>query len=148
MVRDMTTLLEFDVRGIIPETKGSWRSVGRGRLIPDNPKSASWENAIAWMARQAISRKAARGVSFSVEPERVGVVLLFVLPPPPSKAKKYRRDIDKLARAALDALTGIVYADDEQVDELEVSKITDTNAASWGVHVRVYRLEFIAKEQT
>ena len=32
-------------------------------------------------------------------------------------------DIDKLIRAVLDALTGIFYADDAQVDELYVTKM-------------------------
>lgn len=40
---------------------------------------------------------------------------------PPFPAKK--PDLDKLARATLDALTGIVFADDEQVVTLRVRKV-------------------------
>jgi Holliday junction resolvase RusA-like endonuclease len=36
-------------------------------------------------------------------------------------------DIDKLARAVLDALTGIVYDDDSQVIELQATKRFDTH---------------------
>lgn len=139
------TIAEFDVRGL-PYTKGSWRSVGKGRMIPDDPRSAAWEALIQWYARVAWRRRATFTRTDTPIADRVGVVLLFVLPVPPNKAKKHRRDIDKLARCALDALTGIIYLDDEQVDELEVSKITSSKSTELGVHVRVYRIEPEPKE--
>jgi len=58
----------------------------------------------------------------------VAVYLVFVLPRPVSLPKKVhyhtkRPDIDKLARAALDALTGVFFKDDSQVTNLNVGKM-------------------------
>ena len=58
----------------------------------------------------------------------VSVELHFLLLRPPSVSEKKRPypsvmpDIDKLARAALDAMTGIVFRDDAQVVRLDVTK--------------------------
>ena len=59
--------------------------------------------------------------------EAVKVRVVFALPRPKSLAKKVsahikRPDIDKLARAALDALSGVIWRDDSQVVELVASK--------------------------
>jgi len=73
---------------------------------------------------------------------RVAVHLQFMLQRP-SSAPKTRRtwpigarsgDIDKLARAVLDSLTGVLFADDAQVTELVVTKDYGTP----GVIIEVY----------
>ena len=46
-------------------------------------------------------------------------------------------DVDKLSRAALDALTGIVYADDCQVVELRVRKVYCERWVQPGVSIDV-----------
>lgn len=124
-------MVSFFVDGLA-ETKGSWRAVGAGRMIPDNPRAKSWESRVSWSARLAMRHN--EPMSGACE-----VVATFVLPVPPSKAKKHRRDLDKLARAALDGLNGIVYVDDEQVAELHVRKVTTDNAREIGMHIAVSR---------
>lgn len=112
--------LTFEVDGM-PVTKGSWKP-GRGRggriiLVPDNPGEESWALQVAWAARTALRRPP--------DPDKLGrycAHLEFTLEPPPNRTRTNRRDADKLARSVLDALTGIVWADDEQVDQLTVEK--------------------------
>jgi Holliday junction resolvase RusA-like endonuclease len=117
-------LLAFYVEGL-PETKGSWRSV-RGRddkpkFIPDNDREEGWATAVAWMARaELMKQRNVNRASFPLAVARVAIKIDFDLPVP--KGKKHKRDIDKLARSVLDALQGLVYVDDEQVDILHLSK--------------------------
>src|SRR5262252_2378773 len=94
-------MLYFRVDGI-PQSKGSWRPAGRRRsggirLVPDNEAETAWAEQVAWAARQALL-------------------------PPPSGRRTNRRDLDKLCRSVLDALTGIVWVDDEQVDRIMLDK--------------------------
>lgn len=112
----MLTALSFEVAGM-PETKGSWRPArnrrtGRVVLRPDNEREASWAMLVAWAARQALRAPPCP------DGREYAVTLRFVLPTPPSRRRTGRRDIDKLARSVLDALTGIVWLDDEQACEL------------------------------
>jgi Holliday junction resolvase RusA-like endonuclease len=126
--------LAFFVPGM-PQTKGSWRIVRGRQLVPDNEHEPAWAEAIAWAARAA---GAAR-----VPPTRDRIVMevRFMLPVPPNKRRTNRRDLDKLARSALDALQGLVYVDDEQVDDLILRKRTTPIASELGAHVRVTRAE-------
>lgn len=97
----------------LPETKGSWVAVGRGRMRRDNPREKAWADAVGWAAKVAMRGKL----------PLVGGVLVvidFVLPAP--VGRKNQRDVDKLARSCLDSLSGIVYVDDEQVRQLVVVK--------------------------
>ncbi len=114
----------------MPETKGSWIG-GRGRLRPDNPREQAWATQIGWLAR-------ARLRDTPPSTARLSVALRFTLLPPPNRSKKNRRDIDKLARSALDAMSGIVYVDDEQVDRLGIVKVL---GAAPGVDILVEELE-------
>jgi crossover junction endodeoxyribonuclease RusA len=100
----------------VPETKGSWIPLGGGRVKADNPRERGWANAIAWSAKLQV-----RGRKPGLE--RISVTMVFHLPPPPNKTKKNRRDVDKMVRSVLDALSGIAYADDEQVDRIEATKV-------------------------
>lgn len=108
-------ICSFFVEGLA-ETKGSWISLGAGRMKADNPRERPWAARTAWTARIEMRGK---------EPtrKRVSVSIEVTLPAPPNATKKNRRDIDKLARSILDALTGIVYVDDEQVDDLTIRKV-------------------------
>jgi Holliday junction resolvase RusA-like endonuclease len=124
-------VIEFIVEGL-PQSKGSWRAIpGMGRLIPDNPKEGAWAALVGWHAKMAMMRTPTRAPTMITG--FAAVALEFTLPP--KKGRKNQRDIDKLVRSVLDALTGIVYVDDEQVVRLEASKITAERGH--GVRVRV-----------
>ncbi len=73
----------------------------------------------------------------------VTVALEFVLPRPKSAPKTRtpaatkRPDVDKLARAILDAITGICVADDAQVTHLCAKKRLGEIGETPGVHIRI-----------
>lgn len=121
----MKPWVTFRVDGL-PETKGSWRAVGSGRMKRDNPREKAWGETVGWVARMAMRNKL----------PIVGalVALDFDLPPP--VGKKNKRDIDKLARSILDAMNGLVYIDDENVRELVACKQVTHRGV--GVDVNVY----------
>lgn len=88
----------------------------------------SWRNGIAYEARQAL-RQAERdpdGFRASADrdvPYRVTLRFTFARPKSVKRVEMtVKPDIDKLARAALDALTGLVWLDDCQVISLVVQK--------------------------
>lgn len=115
-------MLTYVVRGM-PETKGSWRPVrdrktGATRLISDNPAEDAWATLVAWTTRAAL-----RNV-LAPNDRRYAVHLQFLLPVPPNRRRTNRRDIDKLMRSVLDALTKLIWLDDEQVEDAHLSKRT------------------------
>ncbi|HSR79056.1 MAG TPA: RusA family crossover junction endodeoxyribonuclease [Xanthobacteraceae bacterium] len=136
----MIARLEFRVDGF-PQTKGSWKVAGRKRngaprMLPDNPAETSWAESVAWAAKAAL-----RGHHSTGDDRRYAVALDFTLVPPPNRGKTNRRDLDKLARSVLDALTGIVWHDDEQVDRLELSKsVTGPGRPKPGVAIVIVAL--------
>lgn len=103
----------------VPAPQGSKRHVGRGILIESSKAVGPWRERVALAAHSH-----ARGLLGGP----VSVDLVFVLPRPKSAPKcttlpaVKRPDIDKLARAILDALTGVWIADDSQVIDLRATK--------------------------
>ena len=80
---------------------------------------SEWRNIIAQAALKEIGRPL-------LWTGPVWVSLCFVYKRPRGQygvGKATRPDIDKLARAALDALTGFLWVDDAQVTKLEVMKM-------------------------
>ncbi len=141
--------VSFFVPGI-PATKGSHKVISRGRggrqlarplVINDNPRGYSWARAVATMARfEMASRPPLEGA--------VAVTMLFALPRPKRHHRANgtlkpaapehpatRPDLDKLARSAGDALTGIVYRDDSQVVTLALEKHYALRGQEPGVRV-------------
>jgi len=142
--------LEFTVYGV-PATKGSLQPGGarcstcggsgryasgvcphcRGRGLftwahEDNNRTRPWMSALKAEAQLAVSREL-RGTPMYCG--RVRVALAFGLPKPKSAPKrrpsypiKKRDDLDKLCRAVLDALTGVLWRDDGQVTDLSAGK--------------------------
>jgi len=115
-----------------PAVKGSTFSFFyRGRIVTkqDAKNLTSWAAQVAWCAREA-------GVPLI--PKGVGVIVsvVYEFAPPIRLVRSSpctRPDIDKLARALLDALTGVAYEDDGQVVALTVRKMygTDTRTRVW-----------------
>lgn len=124
-----TVIFGFVVRGI-PVPQGSMRAflpkgTKRPVVVHGKPKELS-----SW--RHDIQHEAARSAKevglLSPTSGPVEVYLRFYLRVPKSlpKTKKKRPtkrpDIDKLARSALDALTGVIFEDDSQVCKLAATK--------------------------
>ena len=98
---------------------------------------AAWRGAIATEARSAFTELAT---------DPIAIELKFYLPRPVSRPKRERfpdrkPDADKLARAALDALTGVAFRDDAQVVRLWVGKLYAEPTQQTGVQVTVGAVE-------
>lgn len=131
----MTTERTFHVPGM-PSTKGSTRSfyspkAKRVVTMADNrEEQKAWEARVALTARQS-------GAPF-VTGIPIGIHVTFFIPRPKGDyrtgkhagelratapaAPAKKPDVDKLLRAVLDGLTGVIYHDDAQVVEVQASK--------------------------
>ena len=115
-----------------PRPQGSMKFINRGgRSVPiQNQKLEHWRSSVTMYAQLAMDGRAvANGVSLSL-------VFLFQRPKNHYRTWKYSHllkdsspdrmlkapDIDKLIRAVLDSLTGIVFTDDCEVDTVGVVK--------------------------
>lgn len=113
-----------------PVTEGSTRALvtrsGRPVVLHDNPALQRYRTSIAWVAHAAMQ----------VQPVTcdVCVSLHFAVGP---TGNHRRLDLDKLTRAVLDALTGIVYKDDAQVAELHCERVAASDAVRAGVWIEV-----------
>ena len=155
----MTDIVDFEVRGL-PVAQGSPRAfvAGKRAIVATEARSgyggrtsplAAWRHAIAARARDVMIGAPQRGP--------VAVHLWFRFPRPashylPANGRRpapelrvdapefvgTKPDADKVARAALDALTGVVWIDDSQVVRLVVEK---RYADTPGVGVRVWRAD-------
>ena len=102
-------------------TKGSVVAIATktGAIVkPDNRRLGVWSQACGWAARLAKLPCAPRGVGVHVE-------AVYELVPPIKRRPSpcVRPDLDKLARALLDALIGVAFVDDQQVVSLTVRKV-------------------------
>jgi crossover junction endodeoxyribonuclease RusA len=132
-------MIAFRVDGI-PAPKGSTKAfVVRGRAVTteDNARTRPW----AALVRDAARESAGTTIAF---PRGVPVRLtaIFDMPRPVSLPKRViaatkKPDLDKLARAIKDAMTGVVWQDDSQVVALLVSKRYALPGERPGVDVEV-----------
>ena len=136
----------FEVPGV-PQPQGSTkafrhRTTGRVMVTSDNARLRPWRDAVCWHARQALAGRGAL-----VGPVAVAVEFRFRRPaghfgkrglrPAAPREHVVRPDLDKLARAVLDALNEAgVWRDDAQVVELRLRKGYDEAA---GVLIEVAR---------
>lgn len=137
-------MISFWVSGI-PQPKGSTRGfyakkLQRVIITAANSKTRPWEQAIRAEAKIA-------GCKPVTGPVRVG--LLFYLPRPRGHSGKRglrpsapmhpitKPDIDKLARAALDAMTHEAWVDDAQVVDLSVTKLYASDVRGPGVRIEL-----------
>lgn len=112
-----------------PAPKGSTRAfVVKGRAVTTNANKATkpWEQQVSAVVAEAMCN----GTIEFPRPAAVHLGLVFLMPRTASEPKRSTRphtrkpDIDKLARCAIDALTGLVFEDDSQVVHLSTSKRT------------------------
>lgn len=118
-------MITFEVLGN-PVTQGSGKAItdraGNARYIPDHRGPLTvWRSSIAHAAQLAADG------AFAERSVPVWVSVMFRLQRPKSAPKRVIRpttkpDVDKMARAGLDALTGVLFADDSQVVSLHVQK--------------------------
>lgn len=144
-------LIDVFVPGM-PLAKGSPRLlVVKGRTKPvESGAEIEWERTVrTW----ALTVARPRPVLCDEGP--IAVRLRFYLRPPQTaraarggivEASSRPYDVDKLARAILDALQGsktqrpVIMADDKQVVLLSASKTLVERGARTGVHIRAWRL--------
>lgn len=137
-------LIEFFVPGKAAP-QGSKRHVGRGILIESSKEVGPWRERVALVAHGAMAaEKALNGTGIVPRTTPVQVEIQFFLPRPASAPKKQiamtkRPDIDKIARACLDALTDVVFEDDSQVVNLHLYKRYTgfVNQSEPGARIRV-----------
>lgn len=114
----------------VPTPQGSTKSyVVKGRAVTtsDNPRTRPWRQVVGAVLRQHLHCGAIAypvgAVALVIEcvmPRRAADMTQRVQEWSPSHVSK--PDLDKLARAILDALTGILYRDDSQVVRIVASK--------------------------
>jgi len=105
-----------------PSVNRLWRQ-GRGR-VHLSPEAREWREEAQWRLRLRWGRQEALE----------GPVVVHILAVPPDNRK---RDLDNLGKSVLDALQGVVLADDSQVRRLLLDR-TEPQPGGW-VLVRVFR---------
>ncbi len=128
---------EFFVHGI-PRPKGSLRMVpvggGRVRLTSDNRRLKDWHACV----EGEIVAAGLNRVGALEGPVRVHLAFYLPKPKRPKSPKHITKpDIDKIARATLDPMTGLLFGDDAQVMALYVTKEYETADIGPGARVRV-----------
>lgn len=99
---------------------------GKPRLTSDNTKMKPYRQQVGWSALGARAEAGYSGL-FADKHVAVGVDIKFYFAKPPSISKKrihvvVKPDIDKICRSSIDAMTGILYADDSQIISLTATK--------------------------
>lgn len=109
-------------------------------MVESSKAVKPWRVDVAWAAREHFPTPLAGPVRLE---------LGFVMPRPKSTPKSKtpaaikRPDVDKLARAVLDAITGVVVADDSQVVHLVATKRIAEPGEESGVMLRAFECEAV-----
>jgi crossover junction endodeoxyribonuclease RusA len=136
----------------VPQAKGNVRMSASGHYYDTNRRLKGWLNAIQ---AKAIGEMSGRGWPMLTTPVHVNAVFSF--PRPLKHHANNRRDrpirkdapmlhakqpdIDKVIRAVLDAMTGVVYTDDNLVSKIDAIKLWASDQDDAGVHISVFELE-------
>lgn len=121
--REEKAMIEFTVYGT-PRPQGSTRAffvkkLGRAVITTDNTKLKPWRQQISDTALSLAAQMFQRETP-------VEVTMNFYFTKPASAKKRrgmtVKPDIDKTARAILDAITGVLIVDDAQVVEMHARK--------------------------
>ncbi len=110
-------------------------SATTGRIVmPQKPAVRDWRKLVADAARMA-----SRNVKVDMACAKSVKLMFFVRRP--KSATRLRPTVppdgDKLLRACLDAMKGVLYDDDAQVCEIIVHKMYETDKDAEGVQVTV-----------
>lgn len=130
-----TDVVEFFVPGR-PAPQGSKRHVGHGIMVESSRELGPWRERVALAAHTAMAGS-------ELLDGAVILTLEFVLSRPKSTPKRRtpaatkRPDVDKLARAVLDAITDVVIVDDAQVIDLRATKRLAELGEMPGVQIRI-----------
>lgn len=125
-----------------PVPQGSTRAFvvgGRAVTTAANVKTRPWRADIQAGIAYHLQRSGIVGIALPAGP--VMVELTFVMPRRKSEPKRSspahtrKPDTDKLIRAVLDAMTGLVYTDDAQVTRIGAEKRTAALGEPPGVHL-------------
>lgn len=117
-----------DGRPMVRQTaKGAVVPVIRTKTMSDNPKNKGWRQLVAEAASVAIEVSLIEAEPFALLRGAVTLTCAFYLPRPRYIRNKVvphttRPDADKLTRSVKDALTGVAWVDDGQVNKLLVTK--------------------------
>ena len=98
----------------------------RAILTSDNTKMKPYRQQVGWAALDARAKAGHNGL-FAEKQVAVGVEMKFYFERPQSISKKrihisVKPDIDKICRSTIDAMTGVIFADDAQIIQLVASK--------------------------
>lgn len=114
-------------------------------MIESSKEVGPWRERVALVAHGTMAaEKDLHGLGLIEKPEQVELNLWFVLPRPASAPKTKtppatkRPDLDKMARAVLDALTDVVFQDDSQVTSMALTKRIAVPGESPGVTVEIF----------
>lgn len=124
-----------------PAAQGSKKHIGNGRLIEQSKYVKPWrETIVAAFLQQPFAVRKLWPITGEVH-----VQLSFVMPRPVSTPKRStppaikKPDLDKLARAAFDAITmSGAWADDSQATRLSASKRIAEVGEQAGLRIDVY----------
>jgi crossover junction endodeoxyribonuclease RusA len=126
----------------VPIPQGSTRAfvvAGRAVTTAANVKTRPWRADLQAGLAYHLERTGIEGIALPAGP--VAVELSFLMPRRKTEPKRTtpghtrKPDLDKLIRAVLDAMTGIVFTDDAQVVSIEATKRTAALAEPPGVLV-------------
>jgi Holliday junction resolvase RusA-like endonuclease len=108
----------------LPAKAGSPVQKPHIRLTSTNAKVKPWRQQIGWTALEAAQQQGWVLMAREV-PIRIDFTFYIEKPPSIKKGRTWptvKPDYDKLARAATDALTGVLWTDDAQVVQATIQK--------------------------
>ncbi len=111
--------VSFTVRGE-PVAQGSLSVLiarGKRSMRHSNPKLDGWREAVGWEAKIALRGGCPAGKNVPIR-----LTAAFFFKGDPIRDKTSKPDLDRLLRAIGDALTGVLWADDSQVVEIQGMK--------------------------
>ena len=120
-----------------PQGSKAYKGMRNGKpiLVESSKKVKPWRAAVAQVAALHCQ---------GIEDGPVTVRMEFLMPRPKSLPKRIihhqkKPDLDKLVRSTCDALSGVAYQDDNQVNRLVASKRYVNQDESTGVYLQIER---------